>query len=98
MILGALLDIIPDHWARATLETGAEKDLQGVEHEAGFWVSIYNSEEPNDICVPSENLYVLIQKHLQIFRDRGSVWRKLTFEVAFDEAKGDWVFSIDYAY
>lgn len=94
-IVNILLSAIPETWWSVRLDV---EYMKLSDNEVGYPMKISNIEGEKDILIPPDELYEIIGKHAAIFREHGKEWKKLKYDVAYDESSEDWRFTIDYEY
>ncbi len=61
-------------------------------------MSISNIEGEKDIVIPPDEIYTLICQHSDVFKKYGKQWKKLIYNITYDEKQEDWKFVIDFKY
>jgi len=94
-IVRQLLSVIPEGWWSIRLEIGY---VRLPDDEEGFPMTISNTDGAHEIVMPPDALYELVCQHADVFKEHGTPWRQLTYNVTFDEQQENWNYTIDYAY
>lgn len=94
-IVRLMIESIPEEWWSFRLNV----ERVGLPNEGEeFPIYVEGGDRFRESAIPPDALYALIIQHSDIFKKFGKQWRRLTYEVSFDEAKGYWTFKIDYVY
>lgn len=89
----AILALLPDHWSSAALSVSTESRI-----DSGLAHSIENLDGENDICIPSDEIFVLTAEHYDSFRRHGSPWREVIWSVRYDFDDEKWKCLTDIKY
>ena len=66
--------------------------------EEGYPMSGSNIEGEKDIVIPPDEIYTSICQHSDVFKKYGKQWKKLIYNITYEEKQEDWKFVIDFKY
>lgn len=94
-IVKLLLSIIPETWWSIRLDVDYVVDPDG---EEAYPMAITNNEGERDLVMLPDELFLLVRQHSLVFQEHGKQWKKLAYNVTYDEQQKDWQYAIDYEY
>ena len=94
-IVELLLSVIPEGWYSICLEANYVGLINGEER---FSTTVFNKDNLTGLVDLPDEVHLKLVYHLDVFRKYGKPWKKLLYEVEFDEAVDNWKYSIDFTY
>ena len=91
-LANALVEATPEWWNDATLEL--EQTSEGCAH------SIFSANHPNDIVVPTDEIYEATAQLEDLFANKSQSWKKAVLKLTRSDRRGEesWQFKVEYSY